>query len=198
MVRLHHALGQLEVDLRQLDVRWALIGGLAVNLRGEPRTTRDVDVTIAVEDARKEEAIVRDFLSRGYQVDSLIEHAKIDRNKGVRLRPPGKGARGILVDLLFALAGIEQEIVAAADLREVVPGLTVPVATMGHLLALKTLAGRLKDLPDFPLLLPFATASDLQEAREALDLIARRGVAGVEDRDLQAEFAAHLEKNSQA
>lgn len=46
----------------------------------------------------------------------------------------------MIVDLLFASSGIENEVVASADLLEVLPGLTVPVATTAHLIALKVLA----------------------------------------------------------
>lgn len=197
MVRLYRAFRQLEVDLRQLRLRWALIGGLAVNVRAEPRTTKDLDIAVAVENERESEGIVGDFWARGYRLlDAPFERADMDRMAGVRLTAPGEDARGIVVDLLFAASGIEAEVVASADLLEILPGLAVPVATIAHLLALKTLAGRDKDLPDFPLLLPHATASDVQQAREALDLISRRGYVGDKDRDLQAEFAKHLKMSS--
>lgn len=197
MVRLYRALRQLELDLRQLRLRWALIGGLAVNARAEPRTTKDLDVTIAVADDWEAENVVKDFWARGYQLyQQPSEHRELGRMALVRLTAPGAVARGIVVDLLFASSGIEQEVVAAANLLEILPGLVVPVATIGHLLALKTLAGRAKDLPDFPLLLSRATARDIQDAREALDLISHRGYVGDQDRDLQAEFAEHLKRSS--
>ncbi len=197
MVRLYRALRQLELDLRQLRLRWALIGGLAVNARAEPRTTKDVDIAVAIEDDREAERIVRDFWARGYRLlHEPFEQTDVGRMATVRLAAPGEDARGIVVDLLFASSGIEPEVVAAADLLELLPGLAVPVATIGHLLALKTLAGRDKDLPDFPLLLPHAKAGDIQEAREALDLISHRGYVGDKDRDLQAEFTKHLEMSS--
>jgi hypothetical protein len=41
-------------DLDGLDVGWALVGGLAVSARAEPRTTRDVDVAVAVANATEE------------------------------------------------------------------------------------------------------------------------------------------------
>lgn len=37
-------------DLHALNVRWAVIGGLAVAFRTEPRFTKDVDVVVAVSD----------------------------------------------------------------------------------------------------------------------------------------------------
>lgn len=57
-----------------------------------------------------------------------------------------------MVDLLFASSGIEPEVTRAAELTEVVPGPSFPIATTGHLIALKLLArddqSRRKDMAD--------------------------------------------------
>ena len=196
MIRIQRAFRRLEVDLRQLDLRWALIGGLAIGVRAEPRTTKDIDIMIAVDRPQDDQQIVGDFLARGYRLLQVLERKDRDRMATVRLVAPGEAAEGIVVDLLFASSGIEPEVVDSAELLEIVPGLVVPVATIGHLLALKTRAGRDKDLLDFPLLLPHATPQDIRQAREALALISQRGFVGDEDRDLQAEFTRHLEFNA--
>jgi hypothetical protein len=51
------------------------------------------------------------------------------------------------VDLLFASSGIETEIVREAEWLEVLPGLTMPVARTGHLVALKLLSVNEIDRP---------------------------------------------------
>jgi|SRR5579872_905893 len=71
--------------------------------------------------------------------------------------------------------GIENEIVPSADPLEVLPQLTVPVATTAHLIAVKVLAGRSQDLTDLGYLLTDASPSDLDSAREAARLIQARG-----------------------
>ena len=186
MNRLQRALTRLATDLRQLEVRWALVGGLAVSARGEPRTTRDVDLAVAVEDNPELESLVRDLQARGYRIASPPhEHLDVDRIATVHLLAPG--VEGVVVDLLSATSGIEPEVVAAAEVLEVYPGFSVPVVTTGHLLALKALAGRFKDLADFTSLMQYADESHLQDAREALELISRRGYD--RGKDLQAEFA---------
>jgi hypothetical protein len=48
MRTLDGTLRRLASDLERLGVPWALIGGLAVGTRAEPRTTRDVDVVVSV------------------------------------------------------------------------------------------------------------------------------------------------------
>ena len=47
---------------------------------------------------------------------------------------------GVVVDLLFASCGIEPELVRDAEPLEVFEGLTLPVARLEHLLAMKVLA----------------------------------------------------------
>lgn len=120
---------------------WAVVGGLAVSARAEPRTTRDVDLAVAV-------------------------------------------------DLLFASSGIEPEVVNGAEEIELVPGLSVPVARTGYLVALKALArndrDRPQDLDDIRALLREATSEDVDEARDAVRLIEERGFA--RGRELSAEL----------
>ncbi len=86
-----------------------------------------------------------------------------------------------MVDLLFASSGIESEIVGAAEVVEVFPSLSLPVATAGHLLALKILSRdderRPLDRADLLALLAVATKDDLAAARAALTLIEERGYA---------------------
>ena len=45
-------LRQAAADLDAIGARWAVIGGLAVAFRAEPRFTKDVDVAVAVADDR--------------------------------------------------------------------------------------------------------------------------------------------------
>lgn len=85
----------------------------------------------------------------------------------------------VIVDLMFASSGIEPEIVAAAESLETTPGLTVPVVTTGHLIALKLLARddvtRPQDLGDLRALMAAARPGDLAAARQAVGLIEARG-----------------------
>lgn len=188
MKRLERALIRLEVHLRQLDIPWALVGGLAVSARSIPRTTQDIDLTISVRDDGDAEERCRQLLGRGYRVNAQLEHRDRNRLATVRFLALREDERDVVIDLLFASSGIETEVVALADLLEVLPGLFVPVARIGHLFALKTLAGRAQDVTDVERLLPFATPADLQLAREALALISRRGYD--RGKSLAAEFEA--------
>lgn len=174
MVGLQKVLIRTSRDLRQLQHRWALIGGLAVSVRSEPRTTRDLDVAVAVSGDREAESLVADMRARGYTVEALLEQESTGRLATVRLLAPGEEPGGIIVDLLFASSGVEPEIVDAAELLEIAPDLVVPVATLGHLLAMKVLAARAKDLADIESLLEEAEPEDIEEGRALLSLIAGR------------------------
>jgi hypothetical protein len=164
-------------------VRWALVGGLAVSVRTEPRTTLDIDLVLALSGDESAEALVRALRSRGYWDNpsgALLELKELRRLAGVRLVAPVTEPNildqgGIPVDLLFASSGVENEIVAAAEQLEILPGVAVPVARSGHLLALKLLAGRPRDLEDCRTLLNRSTPEDFELARQTLDLISRRG-----------------------
>jgi predicted nucleotidyltransferase len=179
--RLAGAFRRLQVDLRALKVRWALVGGLAVSARAEPRTTRDIDVAVAVAGDSEAESLIRRLRDRGYLDEVVMEHRDVSRLSTVRLTHRG-GESDILFDLLFASSGIEPEVVAEADLLEILPALYAPVASIGHLLALKVLAlrpnrpqERPQDFADIRELLRVAEEEDLRRARAALELIARRG-----------------------
>jgi hypothetical protein len=166
------ALRRAVADLNALEVRWALIGGLAISIRSVPRFTKDLDFAIAVADDSEAEGVVNRLRGRGYQPVEILEQEYVKRLSGVRLE---RTESDVIVDLLFASSGIENEVVASATRLEVLPRLSAPVATIGHLIALKTLAGRNQDLTDLGTLIPAASARDLETAQEAVRLIHERG-----------------------
>jgi predicted nucleotidyltransferase len=178
MTRIVDTLRSIANALDSARAKWALVGGLAVGMRAEPRNTRDVDVCVAVASDSQAEALVFDLTGLGYRQGNVIEQVGAGRLATVRLHPPGQGPRGVLVDLLFASSGIEGEVVDAAERLELAQGLVVPVATIGHLVALKVLARddrrRPQDQLDLKALLTVARAADLALARSALELVTVR------------------------
>lgn len=178
MTKLEAALQSLCRTLSSLGQEFALVGGLAVSARAEPRFTRDLDLAVAAADDSEAERIVHQLLQQGYQVLATVEQDSAHRLATARLSPPGQTRDGIIADLLFASSGIEPELIRAAEPTELFPGLIIPVTTVGHLLALKILSvadERPQDLMDIRSLLAVATDTDIEKAREALALIDRRG-----------------------
>jgi predicted nucleotidyltransferase len=190
------ALRRAASDLDALSGAWALVGGLALAARVEPRFTRDVDTVVAVPSDDAAETLVFDLSARGYTVGAIVEQEAVGRLSTARLQPPVGGAVSLFVDLLFASSGIEGEIVRDADRIEVLPGLRLPVARVGHLIALKLLAmsdQRPQDAFDLENLRATADDTELDLAREAISLIDARGFN--RGRDLRALFKERMGKD---
>ncbi len=175
---LERVLRRIDADLTRARVSFALIGGLAVSARTEPRFTRDADLAVAVADDAQAEALVRRLRTLDYRIESVVEQNAVGRLATVRLvRSPAP--RAPVVDLLFASSGIETEVVTEAELLDLLPRLSMRVAATGHLIALKVLSRddvtRPQDLVDLRALLRIATEAELDRARRALALIAARG-----------------------
>ncbi|HEV7554708.1 MAG TPA: nucleotidyl transferase AbiEii/AbiGii toxin family protein [Kofleriaceae bacterium] len=171
---------------------YALIGGVAVSARAEPRFTRDLDFMAAVPDDEGAEAFVHRLIQHGFRIVSVLENTKHRRLGTVRLRAAPDAP---IVELLFASSGIEAEVVSAAD-SIVVLDRRLRVAKIGHLIALKLLARddetRPQDAIDLRALARVATARERQRARAAVALIEKRGFAR------RRNLAAALERRRKA
>jgi len=179
-------MNHLEILLRQLaallgdqNQPWALVGGLAVSVRTEPRFTRDLDFAVAVADDSEAESLVFSLQAAGLRALATVEQEETHRLSTARLAPSGNQPQGLMLDLLFASSGIEAEVCAEAERLEVFPDLCIPVAQLHHLIALKVLARddqtRPQDAADLRQLISSAQASDLDDARDAVHLIEARG-----------------------
>lgn len=179
MIAVEQLLRQLAQFFAESKRRWALVGGLAVSVRAQPRFTNDLDVAVSVLSDQDAEALIYALTNQGYRVLMCLEHEGASRLSTVRLLPPGQDEEGLIVDLLFASSGIEAELAESATELEVLPGLFVPVATLGHLLALKVLAmddvNRPQDRIDILALLAEADEEEITRAQSAMALITSRG-----------------------
>jgi len=175
--------------LRGVGARSALVGGLAVSARAEPRLTRDADFAVAVGSDEDAERVVRALIAEGYALLAAVEQEAVGRLATVRLTR-ATDEHSTVTDLLFASSGIEPEIVDAADDIEILPGVVVPVATIGHLIATKLLArddrSRPTDADDLRALAGRAVDVDWREAEIAVALITARGFA--RGRDLEGSL----------
>jgi hypothetical protein len=135
-------------------------------------------VAVAVADDPSAEALVADLTAAGFALRMSLEQQALGRLAAVRLLPPGEGHDGVLLDVLFASSGIEADICREAERLEVVPGLVVPVASAGHLVAMKLLAlspERLQDEIDLRALVSRLTEDDRALARAAVARIEQLG-----------------------
>lgn len=178
MTALESSLRRVVTELHEAGVACALVGGLAVSIRTEPRFTRDADLAVAVANDLGAETLIRQLRATGHEVRALVEHDAAGRLATVRLGAADDPGAAV-VDLLFASSGIEPEVVRDAELIEVLPGLTMRVAGTGYLIALKVLSRddveRPQDIIDLRALLKVAVPADISCARQAVRVITSRG-----------------------
>ncbi len=188
MNSLEELLQRISTVLTKHNRSWALVGGLAVSVRTEPRFTRDLDLAVAVPSDREAEALVHGLHREGFQTFATVEHEETNRLATARISPINSNTQGLVLDLLFASSGIEVEICMAAENLLVFPKLSVPVARIHHLMALKVLSRddrtRPQDAADLHQLIANADPSDLESACDAARLIQQRGFN--RERDLVA------------
>jgi len=177
-VSLAGSMASVVQDLQDAGVRFALVGGFAIGVHTEPRFTRDLDFAVAVSSDAEAEQLARTLHGRRYTTFATVEQRRTGRLATLRLWTPGDDFSRVAVDLLFATCGIEPAICALAQRVEVVPGLSVPVAVVGHLVAMKLLSedsDRARDTQDLTNLRAVATSADIDLAREAVHTIVSLG-----------------------
>ena len=174
---LHRTLTDLAEWLRREQIRFALIGGLAATVRGEPRFTADVDV-VATMSVEQGVALVGRL--DGSPFRPLFTDV-VDVVRTAFLLPLRHVATNTKVDLALGLTGFDQQVVARATQVDF-DGVRVPVCSAEDLILMKLLAGRPRDLDDVGHIVErqmsaldwkylVATAEGLQEAT-AEDLVA--------------------------
>ena len=141
--RLWPTLADAIAMLESHGLRGALIGGLAVSLRGQPRMTVDVDLVIeaGVDDALR---LITTLPGTPFEplfpgVEEVVASAFI--------LPLRHRSTGIRVDLAIGMSGFEREAIGRATRIAVGAG-SVPVVTVEDLLVMKALAGRPQDEAD--------------------------------------------------
>lgn len=117
-------------ELESCGVRYALIGGFALAMRGVQRATMDLDFILALEDLDVADGIIR---SHGYQREYRSE------NVSHYLSPESDWGR---IDILHSFRRPSLRMLETADLLEVSPGLSLRVAKIEDLVALKLQALR--------------------------------------------------------
>ena len=178
-------------DFHESGVAWCLVGGLGASVYAEPRTTKDIDVVVSVSGDEQADRLKDFLLSRGYTNPQVLMHTSPTRRMGWRVFIPPSREASIPLDILVTACGVEKDIVASATTIEILPGLSLPVASLGHLIAMKVLSQnpfeRLQDRVDLRALLQSATGQDRSTAERALRAISKLELAC--GRDLVAELS---------
>jgi len=131
---------------RTLDehgIPYMIVGGQAVLIYGEPRLTRDIDITlgIGVEELQR----VRDVASRlGLKI--LVEDAD-DFVRRTMVLPTLDEKTGIRVDFIFSFTPYERQAIERAN-RVKLGDVAVNFASVEDVIIHKVIAGRPRDIED--------------------------------------------------
>jgi predicted nucleotidyltransferase len=120
-----------------------IIGGQAVLVYGEPRLTKDIDITLGIGvDSINEIQSIAESL----QLKSLIENTE-EFVKETMVMPTIEDSSGIRVDFIFSFSPYERQAIKRANeiLLEETP---VKFATLEDLIIQKIVAGRARDIED--------------------------------------------------
>lgn len=136
-------LARLAAALRRHDIPSMVIGGQAVLLYGEPRLTRDIDVTLGVGSDRLPSILT---LLGEIPLRPLPENPEAFVGQTMVL-PALHEATGVRVDLVFSYTPFEREAIARAR-AVTLAGEEVRFASPEDVIIHKIFAGRPRDLED--------------------------------------------------
>jgi hypothetical protein len=127
------------------NVKYLVVGGYAVSLHAQPRTTKDLDLFIKAdpENARVAYAALAQF---GAPLAGVDESDLADPRKFIRF-----GAPPIAIDILSGIDGVDFDEAWARRVESIVDpesGQTALFISRDDLIAAKLAAGRMRDLAD--------------------------------------------------
>ncbi len=135
-------LERLAVSLRDAGIPYMIIGGQAVLIYGEPRITKDIDVTLGVDVDRMADVLA---VARGLSLAPLVD--PVEFAKKTRVLPCQDQSIGLRVDFVFSFSAYEKE--ALSRTRAIRIGTTdVFYASPEDVVIHKIVAGRPRDLED--------------------------------------------------
>ncbi|GBE16152.1 hypothetical protein BMS3Abin14_02232 [bacterium BMS3Abin14] len=136
-------LASLAESLDSHRIPYMIIGGQAVLLYGEPRLTRDIDVTLGANIDRLSDVLE---LMEGVGLTPLPEDVENFVQKTMVL-PASQGDTGVRVDFIFSFTPYEREAISRANMVSLA-GREIAFASVEDLIILKIFAGRPRDLED--------------------------------------------------
>ena len=144
MIQLFHEARLLQAELDRHALRFCFIGGVALQHWGEPRVTRDLDLSVFT--GFGGEAPIIDTLLAAYpgRIGEAREFALRHR---VLLLTTG-GATGISVDVALAGLPFEDEMIRRSVLIEFDADIILRICSAEDLVVMKAFADRLQDRAD--------------------------------------------------
>lgn len=130
-------------ELQRRNIPYMIIGGQAVLLYGEPRLTRDIDITLGVDIDKIEDviAVVRDLSCK------ILPDDVRDFVRKTMVLPAIHEETGIRIDFIFSFSPYERQAIAQAKKIRMLDQ-DVFFAASEDVVIHKIVAGRLRDVED--------------------------------------------------
>jgi hypothetical protein len=173
-------LKRLAIALDRAALPYMVFGGQAVLLYGEPRLTRDIDITLGVAPDRAD-AVLR--VIGELQLQVLVADARQFLNETLVL-PALDPASNIRIDFVFSLTEYERQAIARSNIVQL-GGVAVRFVTLEDLVVMKVIAGRPRDLEDVAAVLRKNPGFDRQHVERWLQNF---------DAELEGEFLPAFEQ----
>jgi hypothetical protein len=128
--------------LNSNNVKYVLVGGLAVVIHGHFRTTKDMDIFYE-RSTENSENVLKSINEFGLKYLKLSVEDLMDTNGFIKL-----GNAPVRIDLFCELPGVDFETVFKNCVEYVDENVTMNVIHINHLIQNKIAVGRLQDLDD--------------------------------------------------
>lgn len=134
-------------ELNKKNIPYMIVGGQAVLLYGEPRLTRDIDITLGVDTYRMKDIVA---IAKKLKLKILPEDVETFVKETMVL--PVLGKKGIRIDFIFSFTDYEKNAIARARKIDS-DGVEIYYASPEDVIIQKIFAGRERDLEDIRLLI---------------------------------------------
>ncbi|MBP9502457.1 MAG: nucleotidyl transferase AbiEii/AbiGii toxin family protein [Candidatus Promineofilum sp.] len=135
-------LWEVHAVLIRLHLPYAIIGGAAVQIWGEPRFTQDLDLAVLAPIELLSDTVDQILAYLHPRFEDAREFAH--RNRVLLVQT----STGYPVDVSFGLPGYEEMVIERAIDQEIAPGKSVRFCSPEDLIIHKSVAGRIQDVLD--------------------------------------------------
>lgn len=154
---------ELHAFFESRKILYAIIGGIAVQFLGEPRFTKDIDITILIPQEQETIILKEIFDSFPPRTDNALEFALQHRVCLVRSR------NGCEIDISLGIPGYEEVVMQRVTLWEMIEGKHCCLCSAEDLIIHKTISGRPQDCSDIEgIIMRQGTKLDIEYLRKWL------------------------------
>jgi hypothetical protein len=145
MITLFEEAAKLQKTLQAEDLNFFFVGGISLQIWGQPRLTTDIDVTVFTE-LKNEDERIRWFMQRYMpkigDETSTLEFAR--QRRVLILQTESKTE----IDIMLGGIADFSEDLRRSSFEQFTPSISLNVCSADTLVAMKTVAGRMQDLAD--------------------------------------------------